>query len=141
MWPDPKTVDNVPLKDQLITAKVCKVIDGDTFKAMIKFGDQHLKLAIRIQGIDTPEIKNPAQHSAALVVRDYVAKLIADQEVTICTRKWDKYGGRVVADVWINGLKQSLATHLIELNFAKPYLGKKKQEWTKDDLECVQNNA
>jgi endonuclease YncB( thermonuclease family) len=40
---------------------------------------------------------------------------------------WDKFGGRVLGDILING--QSLRTALIANGFAREYYGEAKQSW------------
>jgi endonuclease YncB( thermonuclease family) len=40
---------------------------------------------------------------------------------------WDKFGGRVLGDIILNG--QSLRTMLIQNGFAREYFGEAKQSW------------
>jgi endonuclease YncB( thermonuclease family) len=40
---------------------------------------------------------------------------------------WDKYGGRVLGDVLLNG--QSLRMALIQNGYAREYYGEAKQSW------------
>jgi endonuclease YncB( thermonuclease family) len=40
---------------------------------------------------------------------------------------WDKYGGRVLGDIVLDG--QSLRARLIEQGFAREYYGDAKQSW------------
>jgi endonuclease YncB( thermonuclease family) len=43
---------------------------------------------------------------------------------------WDKYGGRVLGDVLLDG--KSLRAELISQGFAREYYGEAKQSWCND---------
>lgn len=47
--------------------------------------------------------------------------------VSFCNVKWDKYGGRILAEVHVDG--RSLADMLIERGLARPYHGGKRDGW------------
>ena len=49
---------------------------------------------------------------------------------------WDKYGGRIIGNIYYNGI--NISDELISKNYAKLYDGKsKKEEWQKDELEFI----
>lgn len=131
-----KEVENVPRMNKIIKAKVIDVYDGDTCKVIYRYGTKPIKISIRIQGIDTPEIKTPNKYEkeAAIKIRDLVRKKILGKILYIKLIKWDKYGGRVVGDVFLSGKKNNLSNFLLSKNLAKPYTGNKKDTWT--DYEC-----
>ena len=51
----------------------------------------------------------------------------------ICIRDWDKYGGRVLGDLYLD-TGESVSDILIHGGWARPYHGEKKKGWTIDDL-------
>jgi endonuclease YncB( thermonuclease family) len=55
-----KKVDEAPefsLNYKVFLAKVCKVVDGDTVKAIIYLNNQFTRFTFRLNGIDTPETR------------------------------------------------------------------------------------
>ena len=115
-------------------ANIIKVSDGDTIVIAAPFLPQPLKpeLAIRIYGVDTPEkgfrAKCPAEEAkgqaASKFTKDAVA---AAQKRQVTLYAWDKFGGRVLGDILLNG--QSLRAMLIQNGFAREYFGEAKQSW------------
>ena len=118
-------------------AKIESVYDGDgSFDAIIDLGlNIFIKRKVRLYGVDTPEMRGE-QYQAAKVVRDYVRELILNKDVTIKTKK-DKSGkyGRLLACIEIDDI--DLSTRLIELGYAKEYLGGTKEDWTKEELDLI----
>jgi len=115
-------------------ANIIRVSDGDTIVIAAPFLPQPLKpeLAIRIYGVDTPEkgfrAKCPKEdakgQAASKFTKDAVA---AAQKRQVTLYAWDKFGGRVLGDIILNG--QSLRTMLIQNGFAREYYGDAKQSW------------
>ena len=115
-------------------AQILRVSDGDTIVIAAPFLPAPLKpeLAIRIYGVDTPEKGFRAQcpsedqrgQAASAFTKDLVAK---SQKRQVVLYSWDKFGGRVLGDIILNG--QSLRTMLIQNGFAREYLGEAKQSW------------
>ena len=115
-------------------ANILRVSDGDTIVIAAPFLPQPLKpeLAIRIYGVDTPEkgfrAKCPAEEAkgqaASKFTKDAVA---AAQKRQVTLYAWDKFGGRVLGDILLNG--QSLRAMLIQNGFAREYFGEAKQSW------------
>lgn len=135
---DPKTVPKVPFHNQVIYAKIEEVYDGDTVKIIVLFGAMPVRFSLRILGIDTPEIKQgggrlPEEHQAAVKVRDYVKSLFPSTLAKICIRDWDKFGGRVLGDLYLQ-TGESVSDLLIHGGWARPYQGEKKKEWTLAEL-------
>jgi micrococcal nuclease len=114
--------------------EITRVIDGDTVEIAVDFLPKSLppKLSIRVLGIDTPE-KAPralcdAEAEKAKLASAFTKKAVAEaKEVDIVIVKWDKYGGRVLGDVFLD--HQSLAQSLISAGLARPYSGEAKQSW------------
>ena len=115
-------------------AQIIRVTDGDTVVIAAPFLPLPLKpeLAIRVYGVDTPEIgflgqcdREKQRGEAASV---FTKSLInASQQRQVILYGWDKFGGRVLGDLILNG--QSLRAALIANGFAREYYGDAKQSW------------
>jgi endonuclease YncB( thermonuclease family) len=117
---------------------VTRVIDGDTVEFDAPFMPDPLpkKLSIRVLGVDTPEkgfrAQCPKEAEAALKASQFTKDTLnkayqTNQQVLIELKEHDKYGGRVLGDVIING--QKLSAMLIANGHARPYFGEKKSSW------------
>ena len=115
-------------------AQILRVSDGDTIVIAAPFLPQPLKpeLAVRIFGVDTPEKGFRGQcdsekqrgEAASVFTKNLVA---ASQQRQVVLYGWDKFGGRVLGDIILNG--RSLRTELIRNGFAREYYGDAKQSW------------
>ena len=109
-----------------------KVIDGDTILIINNKPDlTNLPLSIRLLDIDTPEIKGSCdlEKSKAQEAKLFVDGLINNpkNKITYKIVKWDKYGGRVLGSVFVNG--KNLSELMIDKGLAKEYHGEKKSSW------------
>ncbi len=115
-------------------AQIIRVSDGDTIVIAAPFLPAPLKpeLAVRIYGVDTPEKGHRAQCPQE-AVRAEQASAWTKQLVASSTKrqvilyKWDKFGGRVIGDIIING--QSVRRGLIANGLAREYYGDAKTSW------------
>lgn len=114
--------------------KITRVIDGDTVAFEAKFLPEPLKqeLSIRVYGVDTPEKGFRGQcdkeKAAGEAASAFTKKLIKEAKtIKIAIAKWDKFGGRVLGDVILDG--KSLRKQLIEKGHAREYYGDAKQSW------------
>ena len=115
-------------------AKIVRVNDGDTVVIAAPFLPAPLKpeLAVRIYGVDTPEKGFRAQcasedqrgQAATAFTKNAVA---STQKHQVVLYGWDKFGGRVLGDMILNGV--SLRAELIKNGFAREYYGEAKQSW------------
>jgi endonuclease YncB( thermonuclease family) len=115
-------------------AQILRVSDGDTIVIAAPFLPAPLKpeLAIRIYGVDTPEKGHRAQcpgedqrgQAASAFTKNAVA---TTQKHQVTLYGWDKFGGRVLGDIILNGV--SLRAELIRNGFAREYFGEAKQSW------------
>jgi endonuclease YncB( thermonuclease family) len=115
-------------------AQILRVSDGDTIVIAAPFLPQPLKpeLAVRIYGVDTPEKGFRGQcdsekqrgEAASVFTKNLVQ---ASQQRQVVLYGWDKFGGRVLGDIILNG--QSLRAQLIANGFAREYYGEAKQSW------------
>ena len=114
--------------------KVTRVIDGDTVAFEAKFLPAPLKpeLSIRVLGVDTPEKGSraacPQEAAAAEKASAFTKNKIAKaNKIQIELKSHDKYGGRVLGDVIIDG--ERLSALLIANGHARAYHGEKKSSW------------
>lgn len=120
------------------TIQVTGVIDGDTLRAEMVGAPSPLNsVSIRILGIDTPEIKGRcfAEKEKARAAKSFLSKkLSSTRAVTFGTLDWDKYGGRILANVYFDG--QDVGQMMIDAGFAVVYRGEKKNsQWCSATLE------
>jgi len=116
------------------TYKITRVIDGDTVEIAVGFLPDPLppKLSIRVLGIDTPEkaprAKCDREAALAKEASTFTKVAVANaREVDVQLQEWDKYGGRVLGHVILDG--QSLSDMLIRAGLARPYKGEAKSSW------------
>jgi endonuclease YncB( thermonuclease family) len=115
-------------------AVITRVIDGDTVAFQADFLPAPLKkeLSIRVYGVDTPE-KGHRAKCLSEASRGEAASAFTKNAIATSTKRqvtlidWDKYGGRVLGDVLLNG--QSLRAMLIANGFAREYYGEAKTSW------------
>ena len=111
-----------------------RVIDGDTVAFQATFLPPPLKqeLSIRVFGVDTPEKGHramcPQEDQRGQAATAFTkAQINAAQKRQVALMDWDKYGGRVLGDVLLDG--KSLRAMLIQNGFAREYYGESKQSW------------
>ena len=109
---------------------VIKVYDGDTITVAstlpIIDDTQIYRFSVRLNNIDTPEIKGHTEEekAAAQVARDALKEKILNKEVLLKNVSLEKYG-RLLADVYLNDL--CLNNWMLENKYAVEYHGKTKQ--------------
>ena len=119
-------------------AQILRVTDGDTVVISAPFLPKPLKpeLAIRVFGVDTPEKGHRAMcpseaqrgEAASAFTKNAINSAAASGgKFQVTMYGWDKFGGRVLGDLLING--QSLRAALIANGFAREYYGEAKQSW------------
>ena len=119
-------------------AKILRVTDGDTVVIAAPFLPAPFKpeLAVRVFGVDTPEKGFRAQcesekqrgEAASAFTKNAINSAAAGGgKFQVTMYGWDKFGGRVLGDILVNG--QSLRAALIANGFAREYYGDAKQSW------------
>jgi len=115
-------------------ANIVRVNDGDTVVIAAPFLPAPLKpeLAVRVYGVDTPEkgfrAKCPAEDQRGQAATAFTKNAIAStQKHQVILYGWDKFGGRVLGDMILNGV--SLRAELIKNGFAREYYGEAKTSW------------
>jgi endonuclease YncB( thermonuclease family) len=115
-------------------AKIVRVNDGDTVVIAAPFLPAPLKpeLAVRVFGVDTPEkgfrAQCPSEDQRGQAASAFTKNAVATtQKHQVVLYGWDKFGGRVLGDIILNGV--SLRAELIRNGFAREYFGDAKQSW------------
>lgn len=124
----------IPVLSFAADYKILRVIDGDTVEFEASFLPEPLpkKLKLRILGIDTPEKGHRAQCEKEAKLGEQATemakKLVLNaNKKEIILKEWDKFGGRVLGDLILDG--KSLKDSLIAAGLAREYYGDKKQSW------------
>jgi endonuclease YncB( thermonuclease family) len=121
-------------KGVLYDAKVTHLVDGDTVAIEAPWIPDPIKkeIAIRVFGVDTPEkgfrAKCESEAARGALASKFTAQQIgAALKVQVLIMDWDKYGGRMLGDIVLDG--RSLRVMLIEQGFAREYFGDAKKSW------------
>ena len=128
--------DTVPFTFPIENGQVIKVYDGDTITIASKLpydASPLYRLSVRLNGIDTPEIKgkNDDEKEAAKAARNALSNLIYGKQIRLENIKSEKYG-RILADVYLNQLH--INDWLIRERYAVAYDGgtkKSPESWIK----------
>jgi endonuclease YncB( thermonuclease family) len=114
--------------------QIIRVSDGDTIVISARFLPAPLKpeLAVRIYGVDTPEkghrAQCPAEAQRGEQASQWTRQLVASgQKFQVTLYGWDKFGGRVLGDILVDG--RSVRSGLIAAGLAREYYGDKKHSW------------
>lgn len=116
-----------------IRGQILRVVDGDTLEVeAFIWPDHRVVTSVRVDGIDTPELKSKCEQEQELAIRakDFVTSLLDRYgvEVRLVAVRHDKYAGRVVAAVTLsNG--EDLGGRLLLEGLARPYDGNTKPSW------------
>lgn len=113
---------------------VTRVLDGDTIAFQANWLPDPLKkeLSVRVYGVDTPEkgfrAKCPAEDARGQAATSFTKDMIqASTKRQVLLMDWDKFGGRVLGDVILDG--KSLRALLISNGYARAYFGEAKTSW------------
>ena len=130
----PAFAQKMPKNQATYDAQIIRVSDGDTIVIAAPFLPAPLKpeLAVRIFGVDTPEkghrAQCPAEAQRGELASQYTKQLVqSGQKFQVTLYGWDKFGGRVLGDIIVNG--QSVRAGLIANGLAREYYGEAKQSW------------
>lgn len=114
--------------------KVTKVLDGDTIDVDLDLGfNISFSGRVRLSGIDTPEsrTKDLAEKKLGLEAKEYMKSLLDNSKIVVIkTEKPDsseKYG-RILGQVFIDGLNISVNQMLIDNGYAWEYDGASKNK-------------
>lgn len=106
--------------------RVVGIIDGDSLRVEIPGIPEELSpMIVRIRGIDAPEAGSKAkcEYEADLAIRatEMLEALLRGGTPVFSSPGWDKYGGRILATVTVNG--QNVGDRLIAAHLARAYDG------------------
>ena len=143
-------------------AKVIDVYDADTVRIGTYVGDQIYQFVVRLEAIDSPEIRprnSPhacLERAAARAARTRLIELCLGETnlpheprkktrkrcgnsralVRIVPRRMDKYG-RVLATMYVDGDDRSVNDILLQEGYVHPYDGGSRSPWTAEDLSAI----
>ena len=112
--------------------KIVRIIDGDTVDVDIDlgFGVWLHKERIRLHGIDTPEsrTRNLEEKKYGLIAKEMVTHFLPVGSMQTLVTVRDKAGkfGRILGEIFVPGVVQSVNQLLIEEGHAVEYFGGKK---------------
>jgi len=122
-------------------AKMARVIDGDTFVAVIYLADDiTVRKPVRVFGVDTPEKFRPfnafeKQHGMQATA--YAKKVLKGRTLVLeAVKNEDKYG-RHLAKVWVDmdGIWRDLASLLISAGLYKRTRTEYSNNWEMSHVE------
>lgn len=128
------TWDNTyPFQPDVTFGKVIKVYDGDSITIVAKPYENYpvYRFSIRLNGIDTPELRtsNENEKKHGIIARDALKEKILDKIVTLRNVDSEKYG-RLLADIYLG--EENICEWMIEEKYAVKYDGgtkAKHKEW------------
>lgn len=132
---DKITYDNtIPFIPPITSGKVVKVYDGDTFTLAAKLPNTDgpvYRFSVRLNGIDTPEIKGKTATEKELAkrARDALSSLIMNKIIILKNVETEKYG-RLLAEVYVDDI--NINNYMVDNKYAVKYDGGTKerpQEW------------
>jgi endonuclease YncB( thermonuclease family) len=109
----------MPKNSATYDTQVLRVSDGDTIVIAAPF-------------LPAPEkghrAQCPQEDQRAQLASKWTSQLIAQGgKIQVTLYAWDKFGGRVLGDILVNG--QSVRAGLIQNGLAREYYGDAKQSW------------
>jgi endonuclease YncB( thermonuclease family) len=113
--------------------QVIGIRDGDTLTVNLPGLPETLNpVAVRLRSVDTPESGGRAKCASERDLGERATRftrraIAAARSVEFASPSWDKYGGRIDADVWIDG--RLLSEELIAAGLARRYDGGKRAGW------------
>lgn len=118
-------------------ATVISVTDGDTVKLKVRIWlGLYQEVAVRIGGIDTPEIsmsKCPKEKELGKEAKKFLESVLPrGSTVGLKDISADKYGGRVVASIVMTD-GEDIGQLLLKRGMAFTYNGRTKRSWCKLD--------
>jgi micrococcal nuclease len=116
--------------DGPVQARVERVVDGDTIEVRVQIWlGESLSIRVRLDGVDAPELEArcPEERRMAEAARDFLVRRLDGAEVRLSHVVYDKYGGRVRADVTDSA--GDVAAALLAAHLARPYHGERRQPW------------
>jgi endonuclease YncB( thermonuclease family) len=123
-------------------ARVHHIHDTDTMTIVFEWYHAWIKLNVRLNGIDAPELesKSPGESDVCRKGCQVLQRLIGNQIVRVILADFDKYG-RPLATVYLQQpLEDGIETvndYLVKWRYAKRYTGGTKVRWSPEELALV----
>jgi endonuclease YncB( thermonuclease family) len=107
-----------------------RVLDGDTFRAIVHDGIINTEARIRLRNIDAPELhaRCADEYRGAVAARYELQRLLAVGSITIRDVGVDKYRGRIDATVSTRNTPD-VSMALLRGGFARQYYGGHRGGW------------
>lgn len=105
-------------------AKLIRVYDGDTVYLKIdKWPDETQDIKLRLDGIDTPEIRTRRMCEKVLGIetREFLTELLKGEYLSVDNLHYGKYAGRYIGNLYI-GI-QDVGDIMISSGYAIKYAG------------------
>lgn len=115
------------------TWQVVGIKDGDTLSVILPGLPPPLNpVAVRLRSVDAPESGGRAKCAGERKLADRATgftrqAITAARRIEFGAPSWDKYGGRIDADVWVDG--ELLSAQLIAAGLARAYSGGRRAGW------------
>lgn len=134
-----------PHLGETVLAKVLNVYDADTITVAYNINNNPTSpfvTNIRLSGIDAPEKKtlNELEKKASYLLTEFVNSKLLNKIINLNIKGWDKYGGRIVGSITLDGEFEgkSVSDWLLNNNLVKSFDGKtKKDEWLDKELSTI----
>ncbi len=126
-------------------AKVVNVYDGDTLTIGFYYNNAPIKLKLRMEGYDSPEIKplksipdHDLHKSCGLYAKTRLESLVYGKIVRVHVNdgKNDKYG-RLLGKIYLHS-GECVNDIMMSEGYGKPYNGGTKAIYTSDDLKKIE---
>lgn len=134
------------LNHRVFLAKVVRVTDGDTIKAVLFLHGVPTRFVFRVSGVDTPQCRKGEAKQFGKKVKQILSSLIEGKIVKMQAGDFDKYG-RILTRIYASSEGRVLCINdfLIKESLAKAYAGKTKVEFTSSDedefLKTLKNRS
>ena len=122
---------------------ILRVVDGDTVAvdAAADLPPELARLSVRLRGVDTPEkggrAKCENERQAGQAATAFTETALADaKQILVRDPEWGKWGGRVLADLVLDG--RSLSEKLIATGHGRAYDGGRRGGWCNRMMEGTQ---
>ena len=111
---------------------VTRVIDGDTVEVKVPGLPPELTyIRVRLRNVDTPETRRPKcakERDKGRAATSYTMMRVDEaSEIFVRNPEWGKYGGRVIAELILDG--KSLSKALIAGGYGRAYDGGRRKSW------------
>ncbi|MEZ5830449.1 MAG: thermonuclease family protein [Dongiaceae bacterium] len=113
--------------------QVVGIKDGDTLSVNLPGLPRELSpIAVRVRSVDAPESGGRAKCLGERRLAEQATQftrhaITTARRIEFASVSWDKYGGRIDADVWVDD--ELLSDQLIAAGLARRYNGGKRTGW------------